>query len=1259
MLRFYRHPASTDQPEEGYYLQTDRPLRPAETAVLTRILGQGTTDITELPGLNDSDVVEIGPRLAVETPLSSNAVAILHAAGLPVSRLERTVRYPLGLHDRQHLIASHLDRMTQEVYGAPPATFDTGRVPEKVYDVDILGRSEDALTEANKKLGLGMDAQDIRYYAEMFRRLGRNPTVMEMFQTGNANSEHSRHWFFRGIQVIDGVEMPESLMDIVKKPWQQNPGNSLIAFHDNAGVMRGGEVALFLPRVPGAPSGFSVRQVLMHLSATAETHNHPTFIAPFPGAETGAGGRIRDNRAVGRGGLTHAGFAGYCVGNLYGTLGVAGELIPERRSIRYASALSILIDGSNGVSDYGNKIGEPLIGGFTRSFGQMVDGQWREFRKPVLYSAGAGAVLDLHYEKRHPAAGMLIVRFGGPAYRIGVGGGAASSMGPSQNTEDLDLQSVQRGDAQYENRANRVIQACAELLEDNPIETIHDQGAGGPSNVLTELMEPLGGVIDIRRITLGDKTMSVTDIWVAEFQEGYGVLIKPGQLSVFENLCKRERVNCEVLGEITGEGNVEVVDSADGSLPVDLSLKDILSEMPPKRFASQTRRKTLLPLALPQDAGLREMMQKVMSLPQVGSKGFLVHKVDRSVTGLVARQQCCGPSQLPVADASVKANSMFGLSGVAVAFGEQPNKMLINAKAGARMAVAEMLTNMASVNISGIGDIRCRANWMWAAKRESEGTELYRAALAMQDFMIEAGIAIDGGKDSLSMAADIDGEVAISPGQLVIMGYAPVEDVTAVVTPDLTGDGQLGYIDLGKGKNRLGGSALAQAYGQLGDETPNARSRCVRRAFNAVQQMIAEGLITAYHDRSDGGLITTISEMCLSGMKGATLTLPVGTELTPYLFNEEAGMVIEYRSEHSGRIHRILREHKTVMQRIGETHDEPRLVIRRGKKQVFSCRLQEIRSWWEETSTKLEARQANRQTVREERIGQLRWSPSPAYELSFTPRAPAVHYDRRPNVAVIREEGTNGDREMAAALYLGGCEPWDIAMNDLRDGRIDSLDRFRGVVFPGGFSYADVFGSARGWAASISESDRLREMFDRFYARPDTFSLGVCNGCQLMTELGWVPYKGLSVAMQPRLLHNTSARFESRWSTVEIRKSPSILLKDMAGSRLGIWVAHGEGRFSFPDPAIAEKVRTGGLAPIAYARPEGGATEEYPHNPNGSPEGYAALTTPDGRHLAMMPHPERCVLPWQWAWMPEELRRLKAAAWLRMFQNARSWCKAH
>lgn len=1256
MLRLYRQPAHAGGPQEAFSLHTDRPLHSDERTMLTRIIGGRVYD---LPEYSDNAVVEIGPRLAVETPFSSNATAILRSIGLPVSRVERSMRYPLGAYDRQQLVASHLDRMTQEAYDTPPTTFGTGRTPEQVYDVDILGRGEEALSEANKRLGLGMDADDIRYYADMFRRLGRNPTVVEMFQTGNANSEHSRHWFFRGVQVLDGVEMPESLMDVVKKPWQERPGRSLIAFRDNAGVMRGGMVALFVPRAPGAPSGFSVKEVQLHLSATAETHNHPTFIAPFPGAETGAGGRIRDNRAVGRGGLTHAGFAGYCVGNLYSNLGVAGEHIPERRSLRYASPLSILIEGSNGVSDYGNKIGEPLIGGFTRSFGQMVDGQWREFRKPVLYSAGAGAVLDLHYQKRHPAAGMLIVRFGGPAYRIGVGGGAASSMGPSQNTEALDLQSVQRGDAEYENRANRVIQACCELLEGNPIETIHDQGAGGPSNVLTELMEPLGGTVDIRRITLGDKTMSVADIWVAEFQEGYGVLITPERLSVFEQLCKRERVNCEVLGEVTGSGTVEVVDSTDGSLPVDLSLKDILSEMPPKRFASQTRKKVLAPLALPQNAGLREMMRKVMSLPQVGSKGFLVHKVDRSVTGLVARQQCCGPSQLPVANASVKANSMFGLSGVAVAFGEQPNKLLISTKAGARMAVAEMLTNMASVLVTGIGDIRCRVNWMWAAKRESEGSELYRAALAMQDFMCEAGIAIDGGKDSLSMAADIDGQVAIAPGQLVIMGYAPVEDVTAVVTPDLKGGGHLGYIDLGKGKNRLGGSALAQAYGQLGDDTPNARSRCVKRAFNAIQQLIAEGLITAYHDRSDGGLITTIAEMCLSGMKGASLTLPAGTELVPYLFNEEAGMVIEYRDEHSERIRRILREYKTGMQRIGETHDEPGFLIRRGRKQVFSCQLQEIRSWWEATSAKLEALQANERTVHEERIGQLQLSTPPAYELSFTPRAPAVHYDRRPLVAVIREEGTNGDREMAAALYLGGCDLWDIAMSDLREGRVESLDRFRGIVFPGGFSYADVFGSARGWAAGITENPTLRELFGRFYGRIDTFSLGVCNGCQLMAELGWVPYQGLSVASQPRLLHNTSERFESRWSTVEIRESPSILLKDMEGSRLGIWVAHGEGRFSFPDSAIAEQVRSENLAPIAYARPEGGPTEEYPHNPNGSPEGWAALTTPDGRHLAMMPHPERCVLPWQWPWMPEKFRDLKASPWLRMFQNARSWCRSH
>jgi len=528
--------------------------------------------------------------------------------------------------------------------------------------------------------------------------------------------------------------MPESLMDIVKTPWKRHPNNSLVAFHDNAGVIRGCEVDVFVPEAPGKPSSLGIRRLLQHITATAETHNHPTLVAPFPGAETGSGGRIRDNRASGRGGLVHAGLAGYCVGNLHipGFV-IPGELIGGETSPRHASPLDILIQGSNGISDYGNKIGEPLIEGFCRSFGLMADGARREFRKPVLYSAGMGRVLDMHVEKRVPEKGMLIVRIGGPAYRIGVGGGSASSMIHGAQDEELDFKSVQRGNAEMENRVNRVIQACAEMREDNPIESIHDQGAGGISNMLTELMDPAGGTIDIRKVTLGDATMSALEIWVAEYQEGYGLLVRTENIAALRSVCERERVNCEVLGEITGEGHVVVRDSADDTTPVHLPLQEILGELPRKRFESRRPHRVREPLVIPGGLTVEEALEMVFRLPSVGSKGFLVRKVDRSVTGLVARQQCCGPTQAPVADVAVTADGYFGLTGAGATLGEQPIKMLVNPAAGARMAVAEMITNLCSAKITRLQDIKCRANWMWAAKRPEEGALLYDAAVAMRD----------------------------------------------------------------------------------------------------------------------------------------------------------------------------------------------------------------------------------------------------------------------------------------------------------------------------------------------------------------------------------------------------------------------------------------------------------------------------------------------------------------------------------------------
>lgn len=1259
--------------ELGFYIETTGQLSPLELKQLQWLIAETFEphNTQAEPRLASQDVVEIGQRLSIETPFSSNAVSICQSMGLQqITRIERTNRYATGNDQLADILRTHLDQMTKQHYPNGIESFNTGTVPEDVRVIDLMGRGKAALEEMNSALGLGMDARDLEYYQHLFANvLRRNPTDVELFQLGNANSEHSRHWYFKGQIVIDGTPMQQTLFEIVQRPLISlgNDTCSLVAFRDNAGVIKGFDTRLILPVTAGKPSEMRILEKVVHITCTAETHNHPTFVAPFPGAQTGSGGRIRDNSAVGRGGIIGIGVAGYFIGNLFiPGYQIPGEVEGKDKPSKYASPLSILIEGSNGVSSYGNQFGEPLTLGFTRTFGQIVSNEWREPRKPILYSGGIGHLFDGHTAKETSEVGMLIVRIGGPAYPIGVGGGSASSMMQGQNTESLDFNSVQRGNAEMENRANRVIRACVEMGDSNPISSIHDQGAGGPSNVLTELLEPLGGKIGIRGIVLGDKTMSVLKIWSAEFQEGYGLLIRPEQIELFKSVCNRERVNCEVLGEIDGSGNVVVEDTQNGTTPVELNLEQILTKMPQKTFESNRRTEGLKPLDLP-DVSVSDAIQAVFKLPGVGSKGFLVHKVDRSVTGLVAQQQCCGIAQIPIGNVSINAQSHFGLTGAASALGEQPIKMLIDPKAGARMAVAEMLTNMASARISGIGDIRCRANWMWPAKLLHEGALLYDAAVAMSDLMVGLGIAVDGGKDSLSMAATILGELVKAPGSLVILGYAPVPDITRKVSPDIKNAGQsnLMLIDLGQGKNRLGGSSLAQVYNQLGDNSPDVDDpQLLRNAFLAVQQMIDEGLILALHDRSDGGLITAIAEMCMASRCGFSLAVPKDVATLPYLFAEELGFVIEIdRAGKSRRILDICQELNVPISDIGKTLIGSHCEIHDGDIGTFwNGSVTDLRCWWEATSAKIEELQMNSACAREEYSGHHDLLPStesaPSYRLTFIPAdtlPEVLEAQVKPLVAVLREEGTNGDREMQAACAAAGFAPWDVTMSDLLEGRID-LVQFQGIIFAGGFSYMDVFDSAKGWAGTILFNEKLKEMFDHLYVREDTFSLGVCNGCQLMALLGWVPWKGIAGKKQPRFVHNTSGRFESRWVQVEVLPSPSVLLAGMEGSKLGIWVAHGEGLLVYPDQTVAQEVSERKLAPLAYLDPQGDRTEIYPYNPNGSPLGITALCSPDGRHLAMMPHPERCFRSWQWPWMPPSWKSFTVSPWLRMFQNARTWC---
>ncbi|MFZ5774076.1 MAG: phosphoribosylformylglycinamidine synthase [Thermodesulfobacteriota bacterium] len=1249
------------QLEYCFNIETTFPLSTEELHHLKLLLADGllVETVTEAPQLSGDRVVELGPRLNFATAWSSNLVSICRAIGLgQVTRVERSRRHlvPAG-QDRAVFVAASHDRMTECLYPAPLTTFETGITPEAVYEIDLKTKGPDGLLEIP---GISMDEWDRNFYYDYFvKKHDRNPTIVEIMDLNNANSEHSRHGFFRGRQVIDGVEQPENLFGLVKSTLTAHPKGSVIAFKDNSSAVTGHAITTIMPSEPGAPSPLREQQAEYHVLLTAETHNFPTGVAPFPGAETGTGGRIRDVQGTGKGGFVMAGTAGYCVANLH----IPGYELPWEN--RYpcpdnlASALEIEIEASNGASDYGNKFGEPLIQGFTRSFDlRLPDGERWGYLKPIMFTGGVGQIDARHTEKAEAQKGMLIVQVGGPAYRVGFGGGAASSMLQGENLSDLDFNAVQRGDAEMEQKMNRVIRACNEMGDRTLIEVIHDQGAGGPANVLKELVEKSGGRIEIREIRVGDPTMSVLEIYVAEYQERNGFLIRKENIAKFQAICEREKVACEVLGEVTGDLRFVVHDSQDGSTPVDIELNELLGNVPVKTFTDSRRPMQGAPLDL---GGLmvREALHNVLRLVSVGSKRFLTNKVDRAVTGLIVRQQCCGPLQLTVSDVAVLAQSHFSKSGLACAIGEQPIKMLVNPSAGARMAVGEALTNLVWARVDDLEQVKCSANWMWAPKLAGEGAALYDAARAMAEAMIAVGIAVDGGKDSLSMATMVGSETVKSPRELVISLYGAMADIGKVVTPDLKQPGSTVLcIDLGGGRNRLGGSALAQTMGQLGDQSPDMDDPAlVRKAFNAVQALIDDGLILAGHDRSDGGLIATVLEMAFSGNCGLDLDLATPASALEALFSEELGLVVECAAAQVEAVRQRLAGQGIPVAVLGKSIAEKEIRIRVNGSEVLSEDMRVLRQWWEETSYQLERLQVNPACADEEKRN-IYDRKGPTYVLPFAPKptAPAIlAASSKPRVAILRDEGSNSDREMSSAFHAAGFEPWDVAMTDLLAGRIN-LDSFRGLAAVGGFSYADVPESAKGWAATILFNDTLKAMFQAFYDRPDTFTLGICNGCQLFGLLGLVPWQGLPAERQPRFVHNRSGRFESRWVTAKVLKSKAMMLQGMEGLTFGIHVDHGEGFLHFPDPVIQQQVWDDQLATMVYVDDDGNPTEAYPFNPNGSPGGLTGLCSPDGRHLAMMPHPERAFLPWQCHYLPEELKGLPVSPWLRMFQNAYAWC---
>ncbi|KAH8240983.1 hypothetical protein KR026_009751 [Drosophila bipectinata] len=1263
-------------------------------------------------------LLEVGPRFNFSTPYSTNCVNIFHNLGYSeVRRMETSNRYLLTFagdsvaRDPSKFFPLLGDRMTQCLYTSenlPKASFDE-QLPSRQADwhfVPILEEGPAALERVNKELGLAFTDFDLEYYYELFAKtLGRNPTTVELFDCAQSNSEHSRHWFFRGRMVIDGEEQPKSLIRMIMDTQAHTNPNNTIKFSDNSSAMRGFKYDAIVPSSVVAPGPVGLARLESDLIFTAETHNMPTAVAPFSGATTGTGGRLRDVQGVGRGGVPIAGTAGYCVGALH----IPGYNQPYEPSdcqypSTFAPPLQVLIEASNGASDYGNKFGEPVISGFALSYGlrNVADpSQRNEFVKPIMFSGGLGTMPATMREKLPPVRGYLLAKIGGPVYRIGVGGGAASSVEVQGSGDaELDFNAVQRGDAEMENKLNRMVRACLELGDKNPILAIHDQGAGGNGNVLKELVEPgfAGALIFSKEFQLGDPTITALELWGAEYQENNAILCKAEDRDLLERICERERCPISFVGVVTGDGKVTLLEEAapkdlekalsvstsGKTAPFSLDLKYVLGDMP-KRTYELTREVTpLKDLEFPKDIRLDAALERVLSLVAVGSKRFLTNKVDRCVGGLIAQQQCVGPLQAPLADYALTTVSHFTNAGIATSIGTQPLKGLLDPAAMARMCVAEAISNLVFVKISELADVKCSGNWMWAAKLPGEGAKMYDACKELCSVLEELHIAIDGGKDSLSMAAKVGKETIKSPGTLVISTYAPCPDVRLRVTPDLKGPASgsktvLLWIHL-EDKLRLGGSALAQAYAQQGKESPNLlRTDRLAKAFAVTQTLLGEEVLRAGHDVSDGGLLVCLVEMAIGGLSGLEVDLAeplaklkhydasvdkIGRPELALLFAEECGWVVELLESDVPRVRSMYSDAGVPTYQLGVTTGfglGSRFVVKSGKSTLLDLPVRQLYKQWERTSYELEKLQANEACAQAE-YDSLEFRQAPQYkgpanlQAELTLKRSSVPV----RVAVLREEGVNSEREMMACLLRANFEVHDVTMSDLLKGST-TLSQYQGLIFPGGFSYADTLGSAKGWAANILHSQSLKSQFEAFKKRQDVFSLGICNGCQLMTLIGFVGNPKTQMGTDPdlALLHNRSQRFECRWSTVRIPPNRSIMLGNMDDQILGCWVAHGEGRFAFRDESLIETLQSERLVTLQYVNDEGEPTELYPMNPNGSPQGIAGLCSPDGRHLALMPHPERCSSMYQWPYVPpgfEVPASNTESPWQVMFNNAYNWC---
>ncbi|MAM56055.1 MAG: phosphoribosylformylglycinamidine synthase [Salinicola sp.] len=1249
--------------------------------VLERLLGHGQGSEPGRDASTEGYLFLVVPRIGTISPWSSKATDIAHNCGLEsVARIERGIAYRVALKSApapdsyEALVARLHDRMTETVLfdSSDAAKLFSHHRPTPLATVDVIQGGRPALADANGKLGLALADDEIDYLVEAFRELGRNPTDVELMMFAQANSEHCRHKIFNADWVIDGEPQTHSLFKMIKNTFECSSDKVLSAYSDNAAIIEGPTAGRFFPSPENQVYGAT--QEPIHILMKVETHNHPTAIAPHPGAATGAGGEIRDEGATGRGGKPKAGLTGFTVSNLRIPEFVQPwEAFDYGKPERIQSALDIMLEGPIGGAAFNNEFGRPNLNGFFRTFELDAVGaggiERRGYHKPVMLAGGYGNVRDGHVLKGEIPVGAKLIVMGGPAMLIGLGGGAASSMASGASSEDLDFASVQRDNPEIERRAQEVIDRCWALGDDNPIAFIHDVGAGGLSNALPELVKDggRGGLFDLRAVPNAEPGMSPLEIWCNEAQERYVLAVTPAQLERFDALCARERCPYAVVGEATESHHLAVRDGHFEADPVDLPMS-VLFGKPPKMQRSFERETLNLPGLGLDNLDLREALDRVLRLPTVASKSFLITIGDRSITGMVARDQMVGPWQVPVADCAVTTSSYDTHAGEAMAMGERPPVALIDPAASARLAVAEAITNLAAAPIEKLSDIKLSANWMSAADHVGENQALYDAVHAVGMELCPAlGISVPVGKDSMSMRTawqTEEGEKSITaPLTLNITGFAPVTDALRTLTPQLRLDqdeSDLILIDLGRGRNRLGGSALAQVYGQVGNVCPDLdEAEDLVAFFSVIQGLNADGKLLAYHDRSDGGLIVTLLEMAFAGRGGLEIKLDWLTDdavgAVDALFAEELGAVIQVNRQDTEFVLAqfaaagietcgvIARPRYDDQVRV-TLFEEPLLETTRAMTQRV----------WSETSYRMQALRDNPESAKSEFDGLLNLrdpglSASPTFDVDDDVAAPYIQTGVRPRVAILREQGVNGHMEMAAAFDHAGFEAVDVHMSDILAGRV-TLDDMKGLVGCGGFSYGDVLGAGGGWAKSALFNGRARDQFAAFFEREDTFGLGVCNGCQMFSQL-----KELIPGAErwPRFVRNGSEQFEARVSMVQVEDSPSILLAGMAGSTLPIAVAHGEGQALFEDSGHLRGMQTSGQIALRYIDNEGQVTTRYPANPNGSPAGITGLTTPDGRVTIMMPHPERVARAVTNSWRPPAWTQ--DGAWMRMFRNARVW----